>query len=266
MNYKQFTTIVFSPTERTKAAARLIARQVDGNQAELDLTDALRRPDYHFDENEAVLVGVPVYGGRVPETAAERLLHLHGNHTPAILLVTYGNRAYEDALAELRDILKKQGFHPIAAAAVVTEHNIVHKIAAGRPDRKDQEAVQAFGRRVNTLLADMRSTYHQPEPDLPGNVPYRPYHTIPFRIRVGSSCRSCGLCIRKCPVQAISRTDPRVTDTQRCISCMRCVHVCPTKERKVSTLMLLAAGHKLKKVCAARREPEFWPGNHETGK
>lgn len=93
MNFKQITGIYFSPTESTKKVVELITAEIHGNRASLDLTDAVsKRPDYNFTENEAVIVGVPVYGGRVPETAVERLLKLHGRQTPAVLIVTYGNR------------------------------------------------------------------------------------------------------------------------------------------------------------------------------
>ena len=129
MNISQITGVYFSPTGSTKRVTEWITKRItDNREAEwLDLTDAVSsRPDYTFTEHELVVVGVPVYGGRVPVTARERLQKLHGKRTPAVLIVTYGNRAYEDALLELSDILKEQGFILAAAAAVVTEHNIAH--------------------------------------------------------------------------------------------------------------------------------------------
>lgn len=258
MNLKQITSIYFSPTESTKRVVEQIAGQIDGNHERLDLTDSVKyRPDYGFTENEAVLVGVPVYGGRVPETAVRRLKRLHGHHTPAVLVVTYGNRAYEDALLELKDIMTAQGFIPAAAAAVVTEHNIVRSIAAGRPDDQDKVLLDGFGKQVNERLHTAASPNELKDIRVKGNRPYKEYHTIPMKIKVGSSCSGCGSCIRKCPVQAISRTDPKVTDEERCISCMRCVRVCPTEARKVSSLLLMAVRQKLKKVCSDRKEPEF---------
>lgn len=259
MNFKQITGIYFSPTESTKHVVELIAEQIRGNRTSLDLTDAAsKRPDYSFTENEAVLVGAPVYGGRVPKTAVERFQKLHGRQTPAVLVVTYGNREYEDALVELRDVLIRQGFKIVAAAAVVTEHNIVHSIASGRPDQADHAALVKFGQQVNERFCTMPSAYQVGDVVVKGNVPYRAYSTLPFKIKVSGACNQCGLCIRKCPVQAISRTDPKVTDQERCIFCMRCVKVCPTKGRKINPLMLFVAGKKLKKVCAARKEPEFF--------
>ena len=142
MNISQITGVYFSPTGSTKRVTEWITERIAGNrEAEcLDLTDAASsRPDYTFTEHELAVVGVPVYGGRVPETARERLQKIHGKRTPAVLIVTYGNRAYEDALLELSDILKEQGFIPAAAAAVVTEHNIAHVYGTGRPDEKDEK-------------------------------------------------------------------------------------------------------------------------------
>lgn len=258
MNLKQITSIYFSPTESTKRVTELIGAQIQGTHESLDLTDAVKiRPDYGFDENEAVLVGVPVYGGRVPETAVRRLRKLHGHRTPAVLIVTYGNRAYEDALLELKDILTEQGFCPAAAAAVVTEHNIVRTIAAGRPDEQDKEQLRRFGSQVDEKLGRLSGSCALEELTVKGNRPYREYHGVPMKIKVSSSCTDCGICIRKCPVQAISRTDAKVTDEERCISCMRCIYVCPTGGRKVSSLLLMAVRQKLKKVCSDRKESEF---------
>ena len=234
-------------------------RIADNREAEwLDLTDAVSsRPDYTFTEHELVIVGVPVYGGRVPETARERLQKIHGKRTPAVLIVTYGNRAYEDALLELSDILKEQGFIPAAAAAVVTEHNIAHIYGAGRPDEKDKKEMTAFAEAVREKLKSTAGSTKLLELSIRGKRPYRPYGTLPLKISVSSACEGCGTCIRKCPVQAISRTDAKVTDESACITCMRCIAVCPKHARRLGTLMTLAIRQKLKKVCTDRKDAEF---------
>ena len=263
MNLRQVTSVWFSPTGQSRQVVELIRGEIPGNGGFADLTDwKTNRPDYGFTEDEAVIVGVPVYGGRVPATAVERLKKLHGNDTPAILAVTYGNRAYEDALLELRDILTEQGFRPVAGAAISAEHNIVH-FAEGRPDEKDREKIREFGRKAAEILKEIYSSHEIGSLLVKGNHPYRLYGTFPIKLKVGVGCNGCGLCIKKCPVQAISRTDPKVTDESCCIGCMRCVSLCPTRSRSMGTLMKLAVRQKLKKVCAERKEPEFF---YETGK
>lgn len=231
MNISQITGVYFSPTGGTKRVTEWITERIaDNREAEwLDLTDAVSsRPDYTFTE-----------------------------HEPAVLIVTYGNRAYEDALLELSDILKEQGFIPAAAAAVVTEHNIAHVYGAGRPDEKDKKEMTAFAEAVREKLKSTAGSTKLLELSIRGNRPYRPYGTLPLKISVSSACEGCGTCIRKCPVQAISRTDAKVTDESACITCMRCIAVCPKHARKLGTLMTLAIRQKLKKVCTDRKDAEF---------
>ena len=78
-----------------------------------------------------------------------------GDGTPAVLVVVYGNREFEDALIELRDLMVEQGFRPVAGAAFIGEHsfsNDATPIALGRPDAEDLVKARAFGEEVRTTL------------------------------------------------------------------------------------------------------------------
>ena len=50
-------------------------------------------------------------------------MRLQAHNTPAVCVVVYGNRAYDDALLELKDILTERGCRPIAGAAFIGEHS-----------------------------------------------------------------------------------------------------------------------------------------------
>ena len=232
MNLKQVTSIYFSPTESTRHVVELIAEQIHGNRESLDLTDAVKtRPDYGFTENEAVLVGVPVYGGRVPETAVRRLKRLHGHNTPAVLVVTYGNRAYEDALAELDDSVGKQGFRHLSSAALTAQHSIVTQLASGRPDEEDAEEIRRFANEILMKYERILSGSEQPDGyPVPGNRPYKSWKPMQAVPEVTAACVRCGLCARRCPVEAIPAKEPSRTDPTKCFLCMRCVAICPEKQ------------------------------------
>ena len=105
-------------------------------------------------DNIAV-IAVPSYGGRVPQTAAARLSAIKGNHAKAVIVCVYGNRAYEDTLAELQDMAEGCGFQTIAAVAAIAEHSIMHQYAAGRPDGEDTSALNNFAKK-NTGKTDLK--------------------------------------------------------------------------------------------------------------
>ena len=47
-------------------------------------------------------------------------------------------------------------------------------------------------------------------------------------LRVEESCVGCGLCVRKCPVQAMALRDGRpVWVKEKCVMCLGCLHRCP---------------------------------------
>ena len=121
----------------------------------LDLTHAAPRPETLSADTVAVFAA-PVYGGRIPRTALERMEGIRGEGTPAVVIAVYGNRAFEKAAAELADFVRARGFVPVAAAAFVGEHSYSTErtpIAAGRPDGQDLAAAAALGRAVRRTLA-----------------------------------------------------------------------------------------------------------------
>ena len=47
---------------------------------------------------------MPVYAGRVPALAVERLKGIKTSGVKFVIVAVYGNRAYEDALVEMQDV------------------------------------------------------------------------------------------------------------------------------------------------------------------
>ena len=68
---------------------------------------------------------------------------MRGN-TPAVIAAVYGNRHYDNALLQMRNILAEQGFYVIAARTFIAEHSVFPSVAAGRPDQKDKAAMKEF--------------------------------------------------------------------------------------------------------------------------
>lgn len=263
MKIAKINLVYFSPTGSTKKVLKLMGErwteEYEATVQEMNLTaKASENETWHFAEKELVFIGVPSFGGRVPATAAERLNHMRGSNTPAVLVTTYGNRAYEDTLLELRDIVRKNGFVVVAAAAVVTEHSIFHEIASGRPNIEDRGELWHFAGKIQKTLSGIEDIRSGVTLSLPGNRPYKEYKGILLKPEAGKQCTRCGICARECPVGAISEENPLKMDAERCISCMRCVHVCPQHSRTAGGLVYAMAQKKMKKVCAEARKNELF--------
>ena len=257
MELRHMTVLYFSPSGTTEQTARAIA---DASGLPCDMVDLLRQRDYatHFAPDELVLVCLPVFGGRLPAVCPALLRQFTAEGSPAAGVVVYGNRAYEDAGVELLDLLTAQGFRPCAAAAVVAQHSIFPKVAAGRPAGTDLEQLARFGRELHTRLASLPAGELPEIPDMPGNRPYREFSGVPMRPRTSSSCIRCGACAAICPVGAIPAGDPTRTDKQTCISCTACIHVCPAGARSFGGLVYKIASVLFARKCALPRQPEFY--------
>ena len=171
--------------------AGLLAEAFDGVTV-IDLCD--RQGDFgafSFTEKDVCLVAVPSYGGRVPDAAAQRLGRMNGGGARAVLVAVYGNRAIDDTLLELKDILTAQGFRPVAAVAAVAEHSTMHQFGAGRPDIQDRQQLAGFAEQIRRTLA---SGAVPEDLAVPGNRPYREYRRNPMKLNVTDRCIRCGSC------------------------------------------------------------------------
>lgn len=103
----------YSPTGTSKKIAHAVCKGITSNQlSETDLTFMEAQAEQIHDNQLAIFV-MPVYAGRIAPTALQRMSGIQGKNTPAVAIVVYGNRHYDDALLELCDVLKQQGFTPL---------------------------------------------------------------------------------------------------------------------------------------------------------
>lgn len=234
MNINSINLVHFSPVCHTRRISQLICKELAKNlgiskQAEYDIT----KPTSHTVEigaSNLVILAVPVFGGRVPKLAIKHLRSFRGEGTPAILVVSYGNRAFEDALLELKDVAAELDFRPLAAAACIAEHTIVPSIAFGRPDDADIQSISDFSDSVSKLLSTSKLC-NLPDIVLPGNRPYKEYSQMTLPQHVDENCVKCGKCANECPASAISASDPSQMNINKCFCCMRCINICPMQAR-----------------------------------
>ncbi|BEH08979.1 4Fe-4S binding protein [Geobacter sulfurreducens subsp. ethanolicus] len=249
--------IYFSPTRTTRKIVEQVAAGLDSQSIEHhDLTRMEQEFTLRLDDGVAV-IGVPVYAGRVPEIFLKRIEKLSGEGIPAVLIALYGNRAYEDALVELRDVIIAKGFNVVAAGAFIGEHSYStdgRPIAANRPDTEDLKYAIVFGVAIaNKLQGDCNLATL----DIPGNIPYKE------RVPLGGICPEtmpelctlCKTCARICPAFIITVDQEVTTKAENCVMCCACVKFCPYHARVMRHPMVEARRDMLIKNCSERKEP-----------
>lgn len=249
--------ITFSPTHTSKKVGEAIVRGL--NVEQVNVEDLTQPCDIQKELpiNALAVIALPVYGGHIPPLAIERMKGIHANHTPAVIVVVYGNRAYEHALQELDSLAVSLGFRVIAGGTFIGEHSYSserYPIASGRPDKDDVAYAELFGKKVRTKIENASDSEHLYGVDVKRiQRPHQPffpllrflYEVIKFR-RSGETvsstpqvdpalCNHCGLCVRHCPTGAIAKDDECHTDAAKCIRCCACVKDCPQKARTFNT-------------------------------
>lgn len=138
--------ITFSPTGGTRRVSESLCKALSDESVVTELCTKpqnLSYPDITADD--LVFISMPVYAGRVPALAVERLNGIKANGAKCAVVAVYGNRAYEDALVEMQDTATEMGFQVIAAVAAIAEHSICRMYGTGRPDEEDANELASFG-------------------------------------------------------------------------------------------------------------------------
>ena len=266
MEDKKVKLIYFSPTGTTQKVLESIAKGItveDVEHINLTLPEGAQQTIPPFSD-ELVIIGAPVYGGRLPVDAINRFKQLKASKTLAILIVLYGNREFEDALLELKNLAIESGFIPVAAGAFIGQHSYATEdvpIANGRPDSLDVQKAMDFGAKIKDKVTALQSPNAQIDLEIPGRFPYeggaRSMAVSP--VTKEDTCTVCGTCASVCPTAAISINGSVATKIELCIRCCACIKNCPSDARVMEDSMWKNIANWLNENCSTRKEPQiFW--------
>lgn len=265
MEIKRVKLIYFSPTGTTQKVLESIAKGIgaqDVGHFNLTMPEGARQ-DIPPLIDELVILGAPVYGGRLPVEAVKRFRRIKADNTLAVPVVVYGNREFEDALLELKNLAVELGFKPVAGAAFIGEHSYETEdapIAHGRPDGQDTQKAMDFGAKIKDKVAALASPDAQGDLEIPGRFPYESggmsISTSP--VSREETCILCGTCATVCPTAAITVDDSVATEVELCIRCSACIKNCPAGARVWEDARLLKIINWLHENCGARKEPRVF--------
>lgn len=231
----------FSPTGNSRrlacAAAEELADALGCPWQEQPFTRPEERGRSHtWGSQDFVVFAFPTYAGKLPNKILPDLKRqLAGSRTPAMALVTYGNRSFDHSLAELCAVLEHADFQVLSAGAFVCRHAFTDRLAGDRPNGDDLAQLTQLCRQTAEKLARISSPAAPLK--VPGDAaaPYyvpkgrdgQPVDFLKAKPKTrADACIRCGACAAQCPMGAISRQDVAQVPGI-CIKCQRCVRICP---------------------------------------
>ena len=255
----------FSPGGNGKKIADRAAKALDGEVEIIDITlPENREEEILVEKDETLVIAMPVFASRLPNKIMPFIIdNLKSNGAKAICFVTYGNRDPGDGLSELVGLLQENGFVPVLAGAVPSQHSFAEKLAAGRPNEKDLDQIENFVRE-NIDALDGSAAVKVSGSYPPGDY-YRPmkeggapavFLKAKPKTRDGQ-CNLCGACAKKCSMGSISRDNPKEV-TGICIKCQACIKACPNHAKYFDDADFLSHKAMLEANFTEYKEIEFF--------
>lgn len=251
----------------TVAAAESASASLGVPMSAVDFTlPSAREGALAFSSDEVAVIGFPTYRSKLPLHICDDLASkVRGDSTPAIVIVSYGNRSYADSVAQLVSVLKRNGFVPVAAAAYPSRHAYSDLVGAGRPDADDLRDAEGFAGeacRIITAGISGRTLEVPGDPDAPLYVPLgedgKPVSFLHARPKVYTElCNRCGRCADLCPLGSIDRKDPEVTHGD-CFKCQACIRGCPSGARFFDDPQFVSHVRQLESLYTERKEIEHF--------
>lgn len=243
-NPKTAAVIWYSQTGNSERTGRIIAetfRKMGLNVTASDYRDFDRES---INAYELIVAGSPVYYYDVPENFKRWLKYLPEiTGIPFAAYVTFGGSGgnQHNTVCTLAELLADKGGVPVGMETFGNMSSFAITWSSGNdarvlaykhlPDDIAYDRMRTFSRWILDRARQGQDMSIEKDCDLRELIKNTPsiwgtklcitHHTID-----GLKCIQCGICLNKCPVNAIDLEKNRV-NTDACIACLGCVNNCP---------------------------------------
>lgn len=228
--------LYFSATGNCKYVATRISEKT--GELIFAIDDCIKADNYDFElrENESIGIVSPTYDWGIPSIVREYLdkikFQTNGSHY-TFFVATYGTTCGQTARMA-NQFMEKKGLPIVARFSVkmpdtwtpifdLSDKAKVKKTNAAAETEIDFVVDKIISRTTGDFMKNKM-------PYWAVKMMYRNYENVrkTKNLRVEDTCIGCGLCAKKCPVQAIEMVNHKPEWIKgQCVMCLRCLHRCP---------------------------------------
>ena len=222
--------LYFSATGNSKYVASRLSKSAE--QDMLSIADCIREGRYEFSDEEIGIIS-PTYFWGLPVIVKEFLEKATFKTDYLYFVSTYGTTPGASDYAAKQAISGRRidAFYCARMPDTWTpvfDLSTPEKVAAFT--KTTEAEIDFIARKVKERFSNRRMSPHTPAfiTTLISQPIYNNSARLTSNFRVEDTCVGCGLCEKKCPVNAISIENGKpVWTKEKCVMCLGCLHRCP---------------------------------------
>lgn len=226
----------FSATGNSKYVAKQIAEQLGDKVCSIIEYAKDHDKVYQLADHECFGIVTPTYAWKLPSVVTDFLNQITmktSQDNYIFSVATYGTTPGASG-ACVKHMLKKKGIRMDALYSIImpdTWTPIFDLSNTAKVEQRNKRAEEQISIVIDKIAKRQKGNYMQRSmPYVFGKLSDKTYQNMrkTSHFHVEYSCIGCGLCEKKCPVNAIKMKDGNPHwEIERCVMCLGCLHRCP---------------------------------------
>ncbi len=222
--------LYFSATGNSKYVATRIAEEIHDEM--IGIADCIAENKYSFKDKQIGII-TPTYFWGMPSIVNDFLKKAEFHTEYLYFIATYGTTP--GAIGALaKEAIKNRDIDAYYSVRMVDTYTPIFDISTKESQRNftqnTEEEIEMIIKLVQGRHHNKKMKHSVPTLVVKGIAQqiYNKRARLTGRLSVNENCIGCGVCAKKCPVQAIQMQDRKpVWVKEKCVMCLGCLHRCP---------------------------------------